>query len=58
MLAKGAWFWYPSSNDAALAAIAVSLIVGAAGRTLGLDAMLASLTLLVTDMNRSGFGAS
>jgi uncharacterized membrane protein YphA (DoxX/SURF4 family) len=41
MLAKGAWFWYPSSNDAALAAIAVSLIIGAAGRTLGLDAMLA-----------------
>jgi thiosulfate dehydrogenase (quinone) large subunit len=41
MLAKGAWFWYPSSNDAALAAIAVALIIGAAGRTFGLDAMLA-----------------
>jgi uncharacterized membrane protein YphA (DoxX/SURF4 family) len=41
MLAKGAWFWYPSSNDAALAAIAVALIIGAAGRTLGLDGILA-----------------
>jgi thiosulfate dehydrogenase [quinone] large subunit len=41
MLAKGAWFWYPSSNDAALAAIAVAIIVGAAGRTCGLDAVLA-----------------
>src|SRR4051794_36291812 len=41
MLAKGAWFWYPSSNDAALAAIAVAIIVGAAGRTGGLDAVLA-----------------
>lgn len=41
MLAKGAWFWYPSSNDAALAAIAIALIIGAAGRTFGLDAMLA-----------------
>jgi thiosulfate dehydrogenase [quinone] large subunit len=41
MLAKGAWFWYPSSNDAALAAIAVALLVGAAGRTFGVDAMLA-----------------
>jgi thiosulfate dehydrogenase [quinone] large subunit len=41
MLAKGAWFWYPSSNDAALAAVAVALIIGAAGRTFGLDAILA-----------------
>jgi thiosulfate dehydrogenase [quinone] large subunit len=41
MLAKGAWPWTPSSNDAAFAAIAVALIVGAAGRTLGLDAFLA-----------------
>jgi thiosulfate dehydrogenase [quinone] large subunit len=41
MLAKGAWFWYPSSNDAALAAIAVALIIGAAGRTFGVDALLA-----------------
>jgi thiosulfate dehydrogenase [quinone] large subunit len=41
MLAKGAWFWYPSSNDAALAAVAIALVIGAAGRTLGLDAILA-----------------
>jgi uncharacterized membrane protein YphA (DoxX/SURF4 family) len=30
-----------ASNDGALAAIAVALLVGAAGRTLGLDALLA-----------------
>jgi thiosulfate dehydrogenase (quinone) large subunit len=41
MLAKGAWFWYPSSNDAALAAMAVAIILGAAGRTFGMDAVLA-----------------
>jgi thiosulfate dehydrogenase [quinone] large subunit len=41
MLAKGAWFWDPFSNDAALTAVAVALIIGAAGRTFGLDAMLA-----------------
>ena len=41
MWAKGAWFWTPSSNDAAFAAISLALIVGAAGRTLGLDAFLA-----------------
>ena len=41
MFAKGAWFWTPSSNDAALAAISVALLIGAAGRTLGLDAYLA-----------------
>jgi uncharacterized membrane protein YphA (DoxX/SURF4 family) len=41
MLAKGAWFWYPSSNDAAWAAVAVAIIVGAAGRTFGIDAVLA-----------------
>ena len=41
MLAKGAWFWYPSSNDAAWAAVSLALIIGAAGRTFGLDAMLA-----------------
>jgi thiosulfate dehydrogenase [quinone] large subunit len=41
MLAKGAWFWTPSSNDAAFAAIAIGLIVGAAGRTFGLDGLLA-----------------
>jgi uncharacterized membrane protein YphA (DoxX/SURF4 family) len=41
MFAKGAWFWEPSSNDAALAAISVALLIGAAGRTFGLDALLA-----------------
>jgi thiosulfate dehydrogenase [quinone] large subunit len=41
MLAKGAWFWTSSSNDAAFVAIALGLLIGAAGRTLGLDAFLA-----------------
>lgn len=41
MFAKGAWFWTPGSNDAASVAIALALLIGAAGRTLGLDAMLA-----------------
>lgn len=41
MFAKGSWFWTPSSNDAAFAIISLALIVGAAGRTLGLDAFLA-----------------
>jgi uncharacterized membrane protein YphA (DoxX/SURF4 family) len=40
MLAKGNWPWYPSSNDAAFAAISIALLVGAAGRTLGLDIFL------------------
>jgi uncharacterized membrane protein YphA (DoxX/SURF4 family) len=41
MFAKGAWPWMPSSNDAAFAAISLALVIGAAGRTLGLDSMLA-----------------
>ena len=41
MFAKGAWFWTPASNDAAFVAIALALLIGAAGRTLGLDAFLA-----------------
>ncbi len=41
MFAKGAWIWTPSSNDAAIVAIALALLIGAAGRTLGLDAFLA-----------------
>jgi thiosulfate dehydrogenase (quinone) large subunit len=40
MLAKGNWPWYPSSNDAAFAAISIALLIGAAGRTLGLDVFL------------------
>jgi thiosulfate dehydrogenase [quinone] large subunit len=39
--ARGAWFWTPSSSDAALSLIALALIVGAAGRTLGFDSLLA-----------------
>jgi thiosulfate dehydrogenase [quinone] large subunit len=41
MLAKGAWFWTSSSNDAAFVAISLALLIGAAGRTLGLDTLLA-----------------
>jgi thiosulfate dehydrogenase (quinone) large subunit len=41
MFAKGAWPWTPSSNDAAFAAISLALVIGAAGRTLGLDSILA-----------------
>jgi len=41
MVAKGAWFWSSWSNDAAFVAIALGLLIGAAGRTLGLDAILA-----------------
>jgi uncharacterized membrane protein YphA (DoxX/SURF4 family) len=41
LFAKGAWFWTPSSNDAAFIAVALALLVGAAGRTLGLDSFLA-----------------
>lgn len=41
MFAKGAWPWTPSSNDAAFVTIALALLIGAAGRTLGLDAFLA-----------------
>jgi thiosulfate dehydrogenase (quinone) large subunit len=41
MLAKGAWPWMPSSNDAAFAVISLAVLIGAAGRTLGLDSLLA-----------------
>lgn len=41
MFAKGAWFWTPSSNDAAFIAISLALLLGAAGRTCGLDLFLA-----------------
>jgi thiosulfate dehydrogenase (quinone) large subunit len=41
MLATGAWLWTPSSPEAAYAAIALALLIGAAGRTFGLDALLA-----------------
>lgn len=41
MFAKGAWFWTPSSNDAAVVAISLALLIGAAGRTFGMDTLLA-----------------
>ncbi|MGH7499591.1 MAG: DoxX family membrane protein [Gemmatimonadales bacterium] len=41
MFAKGAWPWTPSSNDAAYVAISLALLIGAAGRTLGVDEFLA-----------------
>jgi uncharacterized membrane protein YphA (DoxX/SURF4 family) len=41
MFAKGAWFWTPWSYDAAYFVIALALLIGAAGRTLGIDALLA-----------------
>ncbi|HEV8177186.1 MAG TPA: TQO small subunit DoxD [Gemmatimonadales bacterium] len=41
MFAKGTWVWTPSSNDAAFVVIALALLIGAAGRTFGLDAFLA-----------------
>lgn len=41
MFAKGAWFWTPWSYDAAFFVIALALLIGAAGRSLGMDAMLA-----------------
>jgi uncharacterized membrane protein YphA (DoxX/SURF4 family) len=41
MFAKGAWFWTPWSSDAAYVVIALAVLIGAAGRTLGIDALLA-----------------
>lgn len=41
MFAKGLWWWTPSSNDAADFMIALALVIGRAGRTLGIDAWLA-----------------
>jgi uncharacterized membrane protein YphA (DoxX/SURF4 family) len=41
MFSKGAWWWFPSSNDAAFFAIALILIAGAAGRAFGVDYFLA-----------------
>jgi thiosulfate dehydrogenase [quinone] large subunit len=40
MFAKGAWFWMPSSNDAAMFFIALVLMLGAAGRSFGVDRIL------------------
>lgn len=41
MLAKGSWFWTPSSNDAAFFLIGLVVLLSAAGRTLGMDRFLA-----------------
>jgi thiosulfate dehydrogenase (quinone) large subunit len=41
MFAQGNWFWTPSSSHAAFALISLALLIGAAGRTFGLDAYLA-----------------
>lgn len=41
MSAKGAWFWHPSSNDAAFFVIALALLIGRAGRIWGVDRRLA-----------------
>lgn len=41
MFAKGAWFWTPGSYDASHFVVALALLIGAAGRTLGLDSIMA-----------------
>jgi uncharacterized membrane protein YphA (DoxX/SURF4 family) len=41
MLAEGSWPWTPSSSYASWAMVSLALLIGAAGRTLGLDAFLA-----------------
>lgn len=40
LFAKGNWFWTPSSNDAAFIFIGLVLLLGRAGRTLGVDSYL------------------
>ena len=41
MFSKGLWWWNPSSNDAAFFMIALVLALSAAGRTFGIDSILA-----------------
>ena len=41
MFSKGLWWWNPSSDDGAFFMIALALVLGAAGRTAGIDAILA-----------------
>lgn len=41
MLADGSWFSAPSSSYTAWAMVSLALLIGAAGRTFGLDAFLA-----------------
>ncbi len=40
MFAKGMWFWVPASNDAAFFFIALVLLLGSGGRSLGVDSLL------------------
>jgi thiosulfate dehydrogenase (quinone) large subunit len=40
MLAKGMWFWTPASNDAPLFFIGLVVLLGSAGRSLGIDRFL------------------
>lgn len=40
MMMKGAWFWMPSSNDAAFFFIGLVLLLGSAGRHFGVDRWL------------------
>jgi uncharacterized membrane protein YphA (DoxX/SURF4 family) len=41
MLAEGSWFWTASSAYPSWAIVSLAVLLGAAGRTLGLDAFLA-----------------
>jgi uncharacterized membrane protein YphA (DoxX/SURF4 family) len=41
MFARGEWFWTPWSYHAAWLVMGLALLIGAAGRTLGLDTVLA-----------------
>jgi uncharacterized membrane protein YphA (DoxX/SURF4 family) len=41
MIVAGREAWNPGSGDAVYAAVALALLIGAAGRTAGLDALLA-----------------
>ena len=41
MLAEGSWLWTPASSYASWAMMSLALLIGAAGRTFGLDAFLA-----------------
>jgi uncharacterized membrane protein YphA (DoxX/SURF4 family) len=41
MLAEGSWLWTPSSSYPGWAMVSLALLIGAAGRTLGIDAFLA-----------------
>ncbi len=41
MFAKGAWFWSPNSQDAAVFFIALAVLISRSGRVLGVDYFLA-----------------